>query len=60
LTYGRFINALKKANVLLDRKVLSDIGHQGCCWIRAARRPCQAAPRFRNGLDRKHLRHLFQ
>ena len=25
LTYGRFINALKKANVLLDRKVLSDI-----------------------------------
>lgn len=25
LTYGRFINALKKANVLLDRKVLSDM-----------------------------------
>jgi large subunit ribosomal protein L20 len=25
LSYGRFINALKKANVLLDRKVLSDM-----------------------------------
>ncbi len=25
LTYGRFMNALKKANVLLDRKVLSDM-----------------------------------
>jgi len=25
LTYARFINALKKANVLLDRKVLSDM-----------------------------------
>jgi large subunit ribosomal protein L20 len=25
LTYSRFINALKKANVLLDRKVLSDM-----------------------------------
>jgi large subunit ribosomal protein L20 len=25
LTYGRFINALKKANVLLDRKALSDM-----------------------------------
>ena len=25
LAYGRFINALKKANVLLDRKVLSDM-----------------------------------
>ncbi len=25
LTYGRFIHALKKANVLLDRKVLSDM-----------------------------------
>jgi len=25
LTYGRFINALEKANVLLDRKVLSDM-----------------------------------
>jgi large subunit ribosomal protein L20 len=25
LTYGRFVNALKKANVLLDRKVLSDM-----------------------------------
>ncbi|MDF0676560.1 MAG: 50S ribosomal protein L20 [Nitrospira sp.] len=25
MSYGRFINALKKANVLLDRKVLSDI-----------------------------------
>lgn len=25
LTYNRFINALKKANVLLDRKVLSDM-----------------------------------
>jgi large subunit ribosomal protein L20 len=25
LTYGRFINALKKANILLDRKVLSDM-----------------------------------
>jgi large subunit ribosomal protein L20 len=25
LTYGRFISALKKANVLLDRKVLSDM-----------------------------------
>jgi large subunit ribosomal protein L20 len=25
MTYGRFINALKKANVLLDRKVLSDM-----------------------------------
>lgn len=25
LTYGRFINALKNANVLLDRKVLSDM-----------------------------------
>jgi len=25
LTYGRFINALKKAEVLLDRKVLSDM-----------------------------------
>lgn len=24
-TYGRFINALKRANVLLDRKVLSDM-----------------------------------
>jgi len=24
-TYGRFIHALKKANVLLDRKVLSDM-----------------------------------
>ncbi len=25
MTYNRFINALKKANVLLDRKVLSDM-----------------------------------
>ena len=25
ISYGRFINALKKANVLLDRKVLSDM-----------------------------------
>jgi len=25
LTYGKFINALKKANILLDRKVLSDM-----------------------------------
>ena len=25
LTYGRFIHALKKANVLLDRKVMSDM-----------------------------------
>ena len=25
LTYSRFLNALKKANVLLDRKVLSDM-----------------------------------
>jgi len=25
LTYGRFINALKKAKVMLDRKVLSDM-----------------------------------
>ncbi|MDF0650237.1 MAG: 50S ribosomal protein L20 [Nitrospira sp.] len=25
MTYGRFINALKKANVALDRKVLSDM-----------------------------------
>jgi large subunit ribosomal protein L20 len=25
MTYGRFINALKKANVILDRKVLSDM-----------------------------------
>lgn len=25
LTYGRFINALKKANIILDRKVLSDM-----------------------------------
>ncbi|HKU52538.1 MAG TPA: 50S ribosomal protein L20 [Nitrospira sp.] len=25
MTYGRFINALKKANVTLDRKVLSDM-----------------------------------
>lgn len=25
LTYSRFINAMKKANVLLDRKVLSDM-----------------------------------
>lgn len=25
ITYGRFINALKKANILLDRKVLSDM-----------------------------------
>lgn len=25
LTYNRFINALKKANILLDRKVLSDM-----------------------------------
>jgi large subunit ribosomal protein L20 len=25
MTYGRFINALKKANVLLDRKVLSEM-----------------------------------
>lgn len=25
LTYSRFMNALKKANVLLDRKVLSDM-----------------------------------
>ncbi|TLY15891.1 MAG: 50S ribosomal protein L20 [Nitrospirae bacterium] len=25
LTYSRFINALKKANVMLDRKVLSDM-----------------------------------
>lgn len=25
ITYNRFINALKKANVLLDRKVLSDM-----------------------------------
>jgi large subunit ribosomal protein L20 len=25
ITYGRFINALKKANVALDRKVLSDM-----------------------------------
>ncbi|MEW6542813.1 MAG: 50S ribosomal protein L20 [Nitrospirota bacterium] len=25
LTYSRFMNALKKANVLLDRKVLSDL-----------------------------------
>lgn len=25
LTYNRFINALKKANVVLDRKVLSDM-----------------------------------
>ncbi len=25
MTYGRFIQALKKANVLLDRKVLSDM-----------------------------------
>lgn len=25
LTYSRFINALKKANILLDRKVLSEI-----------------------------------
>jgi large subunit ribosomal protein L20 len=25
LTYSRFVNALKKANVLLDRKVLSDM-----------------------------------
>jgi large subunit ribosomal protein L20 len=25
LTYGRFVNALKKANVLLDRKILSDM-----------------------------------
>ena len=25
LSYGRFINALKKAEVLLDRKVLSDM-----------------------------------
>lgn len=25
LTYGRFINTLKNANVLLDRKVLSDM-----------------------------------
>lgn len=25
LTYGRFIHALKKANVMLDRKVLSDM-----------------------------------
>jgi large subunit ribosomal protein L20 len=25
LSYGRFINALKKANVTLDRKVLSDM-----------------------------------
>ena len=25
MSYGRFINALKKADVLLDRKVLSDI-----------------------------------
>ena len=25
LTYGRFINALKKAEILLDRKVLSDM-----------------------------------
>jgi large subunit ribosomal protein L20 len=25
MTYSRFINALKKANVLLDRKVLSDM-----------------------------------
>ena len=25
LTYGRFINAMKKANILLDRKVLSDM-----------------------------------
>jgi large subunit ribosomal protein L20 len=25
MTYGRFINALKKANVLLDRKELSDM-----------------------------------
>lgn len=25
LTYSRFINALKKANILLDRKVLSDM-----------------------------------
>jgi large subunit ribosomal protein L20 len=25
MTYGRFINALKNANVTLDRKVLSDM-----------------------------------
>lgn len=25
MTYGRFINALKKANVALDRKILSDM-----------------------------------
>lgn len=25
MTYNRFVNALKKANVLLDRKVLSDM-----------------------------------
>ncbi|UVT15524.1 MAG: 50S ribosomal protein L20 [Nitrospira sp.] len=25
ISYGRFINALKKANVMLDRKVLSDM-----------------------------------
>jgi len=25
MSYGRFINALKKADVLLDRKVLSDM-----------------------------------
>jgi len=25
MTYNRFINALKKANILLDRKVLSDM-----------------------------------
>ena len=28
LTYSRFINALKKANILLDRKVLSDMAIQ--------------------------------
>ena len=28
LTYSRFMNALKKANILLDRKVLSDMAIQ--------------------------------
>ncbi|MEI8345446.1 MAG: 50S ribosomal protein L20 [Candidatus Omnitrophota bacterium] len=27
ITYSRFINGLKKAKILLDRKVLSDVAH---------------------------------
>ena len=45
LTYGRFINALKKANILLDRKVLSDMAIKDATGFEQLVGARQTAPR---------------